>query len=219
MKRYVSAAAIIFGVVGLGQVGCGSTGVGDPCTPESEYSATGGGAVLTDLAVDLNSTQCDTRVCLQHFFQGRVTCPYGNNNAAGTTADSICKAVDGFAGLYTKDGTGGAAGSKEGDLCCPIVGDETQHAITKPVKGQCASRPVTDAVYCTCRCAVPDGVDAKTCACPDGYSCEPLFNNKALPLGKQGSYCVKKGKNGSDLKADATEDALIAACGSEVTRP
>jgi hypothetical protein len=214
MNRFV--AAIFFGVVGSLQIACASSGVGDPCTPEAEFGAADktGAAVLTDISVDLNSTQCDTRVCLSHFFQGRVTCPYGNSQASGQKGE--CKAVPDLRGLYTLDGTQG------GTLCCPVVGDVTMTPIQNPVPGQCANRGPADSVYCSCRCDVPAGIDKSTvklCSCPSGYSCVPLLTNKLLPEGKQGSYCVKDGANGSDLGPDTDPSVLETACGGEKPRP
>ena len=224
MKRHVAAAAIFFGMVGSLQIGCSSSGVGDPCTPESEFDVGGGGANVTDLSVDLNSTQCDTRVCLQHYFQGRVTCPFGNGQATGqATPGAQCLPVDAnqYPGLYTLDGT------VSGTLCCPVVGGVMDDAgqvqqtpINKPVEAQCSGRTVSDSVYCTCRCDVPSTVDKSTvnlCTCPSDFVCLPLFTNPALPLGKQGSYCVRKSQ--SSLTADASEQTITGACGADKTRP
>jgi hypothetical protein len=214
MKRHVAAAAIFFGVVGSSQIGCASTGVGDPCTPESEFDANGGGAVLSDLGIDLNSTQCDTRVCLQHYFQGRITCPYGNKIGGQAVAGAKCLPVSGMPGLYT------LTGAADGDLCCPVVGDVDQKPINKPVEAQCGNRQPTDAVYCTCRCDVPAGVDksqVKLCTCDKGFQCVPLFTNPALPVGRQGSYCVRTAQANLTPSSSTLDQDLQSACGTDKT--
>ncbi len=212
MKRHVAAAAIFFGVVGSSQIGCASTGVGDPCTPESEFDVNGGGAVKEDLAIDLNSTQCDTRVCLQHYFQGRITCPYGNKGGGQQVAGAQCLPVPGMRGLFT------LTGAADGDLCCPVVGDAAEKPINKPVEAQCADRAATDAVYCTCRCDVPAGVDksqVKLCTCDKGFQCVPLFTNPALAVGKQGSYCVRDSQASLQPGSSTIDSDLTRVCGSD----
>lgn len=200
-----------FGCDVLGDDRSAPTGIGDPCTPEAEYAPGGGGAVVTDRSVDLSSTSCDSRVCLSLYFQGRVTCPYGNGGHAGQAGP--CLAVAAHPGLYTLDGT------REGEPCCPVAGDPQQTTVQLPVRAQCSGRAASDAVFCSCRCDVPAGVDRSTvrlCACPDGFSCAPVFDDPALPLAGRGSYCVRDGAKGADLvAADDVEVAVTKACGSE----
>ncbi len=208
-----AALALVAGGCGSGSSGSTSasvTGLGNACIPESENDPNGGGAVLTDLGVDTQSTSCDTRVCLQAYFQGRVTCPYGNATSGQT---GTCSAVAGMPGLYTLDGTA------SGDLCCPAPGDAQHRPLTHPVEAQCSGRSALDSVYCSCRCDVPAGVDRSTvslCACPTGFSCLALFDNASLPLAMRGSYCVKAGPLGADLVQNTLtgdETALVTACG------
>lgn len=56
---------------------CSSGGVGDPCTPEDEYSAAFGGFTVDLDNIESRSFQCSTRICLVNHFQGRVSCPLG----------------------------------------------------------------------------------------------------------------------------------------------
>jgi hypothetical protein len=216
----VSVATMLLasGCGGEGLLGSSSSavsGLGDPCTPESEYDHDGGGAVLTDLGIDLASTSCVSRVCLSYYFQGRVTCPYGNAKAGQT---GTCLPVADLPGLYTLDGT------PAGEPCCPVVGDVEQRPLTKPVEAQCSGKNALDSVYCSCRCDVPAGVDrslVRLCDCPSGFACLPIFDNPALPLGRRGSYCVKRGALGADLDRDGGADpsALEATCGAERSPP
>jgi hypothetical protein len=58
-------------------VGCTPGGVGDPCTPEEEYSDVFPGFSVNEVSTESASFQCETRLCLVSHFQGRVSCPYG----------------------------------------------------------------------------------------------------------------------------------------------
>lgn len=88
---------LLGGFASLGLVGCPSGGVGDPCIPEDEYRENFPGFDLTEANIESRSFQCQTRVCLVNHFQGRVSCPLGqdtptpcseNENACG--ADEEC---------------------------------------------------------------------------------------------------------------------------------
>lgn len=43
-------------------------------------------------------------------------------------------------------------------------------------------------MFCSCRCAAPDGVPGPFCSCPAGMTCEELLSLGAADL--RGSYCV-----------------------------
>lgn len=57
--------------------GCPAEGIGDPCVPEDEYSSTFSGFALTEVSTESRSFSCQSRLCLVNHFQGRVSCPYG----------------------------------------------------------------------------------------------------------------------------------------------
>jgi hypothetical protein len=57
--------------------GCPAEGIGDPCVPEDEYSPTFSGFALTEVSTESRSLSCQSRLCLINRFQGRVSCPYG----------------------------------------------------------------------------------------------------------------------------------------------
>jgi len=215
MNRLVAACFIgVFGALGMG---CAVTGVGDPCIPEDEFNPTYGQSVADDLVIDVNSVQCETRVCLRHYFRGRVSCPFGNGAIGGQTGK--CQAVEKKRGLYTLDGT------QNGTLCCPILGDVEEKAVTRPVDAQCNERKANDSVYCSCRCDVPDDPDidrekVTLCKCPTGFTCKPLCdrthgNCSLVPKGKWGSYCVKDGPNGSGFN----EQQADSVCRTDLPRP
>lgn len=204
-------AACVIGVLGSLSFGCAVTGVGDPCTPEDEFNPKFSQSVAEDLVIDVNSVQCETRVCLRHYFRGRVTCPFGNKDRGQqAAAGNTCKAVTSKRGLYTLTGTA------DGELCCPVLGDISQKPVNEKVDPQCVERQAKDAVYCSCRCNVPDDPDidrskVTLCSCPSGFVCKELCDQKngncsLVPKGKWGSYCVKEGRAGSQFdpnRADA----------------
>src|SRR5580658_2875002 len=76
----IAAGAFVSMVAGSG---CSTGGgVGDPCIPEEEYDPCFQGFSINVVSAETKSFQCLTRVCLVNHFQGRVSCPYGQN--AGT---------------------------------------------------------------------------------------------------------------------------------------
>lgn len=188
----------LFGLASAGFValvagpGCKQTGVGDPCIPEQEYDAQFNGFVVDQVNVESKSYQCETRLCLVNHFQGRVSCPYGQD----------------------KDGT-----PPTGAKACTIPGsaDKVSGNPNDPKAGatvpaQCLSRNADKAVYCSCRCANIDGRTddgANYCQCPDGFSCEQLVTSIGPgDTGLTGAYCIKAGtkydrnKPGCDTTCD-----------------
>ncbi|MDD9939546.1 MAG: hypothetical protein OXU20_00660 [Myxococcales bacterium] len=56
----------------------------------------------------------------------------------------------------------------------------------------CATQEeVRERLYCSCRCDVPEGVDAELCGCPEDFSCVPVLRRGGP--GVAGSYCVRTG--------------------------
>jgi hypothetical protein len=79
-------ALVSVGAIGAVPVACQSGGVGDPCTPEAEYDPQFAGFKVAQEFIESRSFQCATRICLVNHFQGRVSCPYGQNaDPADTT--------------------------------------------------------------------------------------------------------------------------------------
>ena len=81
--------AVLFGL-GLLAVtsGCEAEGIGDPCVPEDEYSPTFSSFALTEVSTESRSFSCQSRLCLVNRFQGRVSCPYGQES--GASGDARC---------------------------------------------------------------------------------------------------------------------------------
>ena len=149
--------------------GCQSSGVGDPCIPEAEYSPTFTGFDKTEVNVESKSFQCLTRLCLVNHFQGRVSCPYGQNGTANAAYGAASN------GGFSCDGKTPSTGPSN-QCCVPgvqapvIAAGETNPAM--PTKSQilpnCADRTADKAVYCSCRCANASGKTddgASYCAC------------------------------------------------------
>jgi len=72
-------ALVSVGALGLVPIACQSGGVGDPCTPEDEYTSTFSGFNVDEENIESRSFQCATRICLVNHFQGRVSCPQGQD--------------------------------------------------------------------------------------------------------------------------------------------
>ena len=73
------AVSIFVGVVAGS--GCQVSGIGDPCTPDEEYVSNFAGFDIGEVNVESKSFQCRTRLCLANHFQGRVSCPYGQDSS------------------------------------------------------------------------------------------------------------------------------------------
>jgi hypothetical protein len=164
--------------------GCQATGIGDPCTPEQEYSATFAGFSSQEVSTEGESFQCQTRLCLVNHFQGRATCPYGQN-AMGMPippANAACK-------------TPGISSDVTGPL--NANGTPVDSTIGKTVQPQCTQRTKDQTVYCSCRCADINGTQngGNFCTCPSGFSCTQLVSSisAAGDQGLTGAYCIKSG--------------------------
>jgi hypothetical protein len=83
--------------IALLPAGCESGGIGDPCIPEDEYDPQFPGYKMTLENIESRSFQCQTRICLVNHFQGRVSCPLGQNertscrNAQDQPDDTKCR--------------------------------------------------------------------------------------------------------------------------------
>jgi hypothetical protein len=218
MTRSILAAfaATIAVTVLAGTGGCNSTGVGDPCTPEAEYSTAFLGFDVAEVNVEEKSFQCETRLCLANHFEGRVTCPYGQAST-GTAA-----------ALTAYDGTHNGCVTPIAQAVTGV--DPTTGAIASPpdvqppqpgaVLPNCSDRTAAQAVYCSCRCANVDGHTndgSNYCSCPTGFSCTQLVSSvgPATDPNLVGAYCIKNGtaydpNNSCALQCTAT----VGGCGT-----
>jgi hypothetical protein len=178
-----------------GALGCESGGVGAPCTPEDEYNQSFNGFALTEVNVESRSFQCETRVCIVNHFQGRVSCPYGQDDPATSMlpadARDRCR-IPGGDGNTCVDASGTEVVRVDNGIC--PAGTTNVDEIKVPVDPQLVYRSAEDTVYCSCRCKGPDP-SAVYCECPSGFQCAELVREIGVPGRGQlvGSYCVKPG--------------------------
>jgi hypothetical protein len=173
--------------------------VGDPCTPEQEYDPCFAGFNEAEVNVESKSFQCQTRLCLVNHFQGRVSCPYGQN--AGTSMIGGSSTCAGFIGgppiTPTYAGTGTCAIPGAGT----VIGDSgalsavnAAYQVQVSVPPQIFERNAAKTVYCSCRCENADGLTndgSVYCSCPDGYVCQQLVTSiGGQSEGLTGGYCI-----------------------------
>jgi hypothetical protein len=206
----VTLAAVV-SVSVVSATGCNSTGVGDPCVPEAEYATSFLGFQYTEVNVESKSYQCQTRLCLANHFQGRVTCPYGQDSTGTTTylgMGSPCKTPIG----QNVDGLDPANNNM---VDVPCTGSATNCGAA--VLPNCTDRTGTNAVYCSCRCMDVDGnkpADQVFCECPTGFTCTQLVTSiNQGNEGLTGGYCVKNGTEYSPNKSCNLCDASVGGCG------
>lgn len=213
---------LVLGVMALGlsALGCDPGGVGDPCIPEDEYRQQVPGYAVTEVNVESRSFQCETRVCLVNHFQGRVSCPYGQD------VDQTRRCLP----TYNENGDITAPAEEDcnsdNGLGCRVPGTDgrdPQDRIAIPVAPQLLARSADDAVYCSCRCDGPDD-NARYCECPSGFSCVELVENLGLGSGQlAGSYCIKEGTRYNSSQGVDTPDkrcrAADANCGNNGMNP
>src|SRR5258708_36359502 len=90
-RSILAAVAVAIAIVVLSGTGCQSSGIGDPCIPESEYSSSFLGFDEHEVSTESADFQCRTRLCLVNHFRGRVTCPYGQKpDGTGFNPASPC---------------------------------------------------------------------------------------------------------------------------------
>jgi hypothetical protein len=211
-RSILAALAAAVSVSVVSGTGCNATGVGDPCVPEAEYLQSFLGFDYKEVNIEQRSFQCQTRLCLANHFQGRVTCPYGQNSN-GTGAGSASYA-----------GTGQPCTTPINQSVTgvdPTTGTVLNVAGQQPgaVLPQCVERTADKAVYCSCRCADVDGnkpSDQVFCDCPTGFSCTQLVSSVgALNANLTGAYCVKSGTVfDADTFACTDCDPTAAKCGA-----
>jgi hypothetical protein len=135
-------------------------------TEENDPSFVGFGAADWKLE---NGSQCSSDIYLVTYFQGRVTCPYGQDEN----------------GL----GPSGTPGCVVPGTCEPVRPGKPPFGQTVPP--QCVDRRPADTVYCTCRCADADGgTSGPFCTCPFGMTCSQ-FIPAAVGEPIAGAYCAK----------------------------
>ncbi len=211
-----------FGYLGLNAsflfmlLACGGESeiVGQECVAESEYSVQSRGFFDTEISVETGSPGCGGQVCLVNNFQGRVTCPYGADESDVMKFINLLDTDPAAALAYaqTPDPETGAL-----PRICLVPGADgsaVDDYVLESVDPQHESRPPSDAVYCTCRCAGPPdasdpaGGPAEYCECGEGFTCEHLLDDLGFDDDTAvGSYCVRNGTMDFDRGAECRESA------------
>jgi hypothetical protein len=212
-RTILAGLAVAVSAVSFLGTGCQSTGVGDPCTPEQEYDPTFNGFAEQEVSTEGESFQCQTRLCLVNHFQGRVSCPYGQNSAGGKPGDT----PTGSSGPFVP-GSPATAGCFTPGLLTPVTGPLNSSGMPvdpsagKEVKPQCTDRTADKTVYCSCRCADINGTQngGNFCKCPSGFTCTQLVSSLSAmsDQGLTGGYCIKQGTAFSE----GSSTAAVAAC-------
>jgi hypothetical protein len=196
-RTILAGLAVAVSAVAFVGTGCQSTGIGDPCTPEQEYDPTFVGFDEHEVSTEGESFQCQTRLCLVNHFQGRVSCPYGQDSAGKSSAPATNACVTpGFPS--------------------PITGPTDVTPLDPTVKPQCAERTADKTVYCSCRCADINGATTggNFCTCPDGFACTQLVSSLSAmsDQGLTGAYCIKNNTAFGNGSSTSTADTCTP-CG------
>ena len=176
-----------------------ATPLGAACTPSPELSATFAGFDLHTLVLDEGNPACGADVCLVNHFQGRTTCPYGQDaNGNGPAGQPACSVP----GTNTPVQPAGQAPVDAGGL-----GDS--------VSAQCTTRLPRRSVYCSCRCENAEGKTddgAAYCACPTGFSCAQLIPLVQRGDPRAGGYCIANGTEYAPISPCVPCDPALGDC-------
>jgi hypothetical protein len=158
LSRAGGAVILIGAFSALALVGCPSKGIGDKCTPEDEFKEGFAGFTLESAFIESRSFQCQTRLCLVNHFQGRTSCPNGQqapkncNPDSGNTCDAgeTCKP----AGVILNDCDPTPCGGGVDPNNCNATGGKNK---------ACGDRVCNrDGRFCECQSG----------DCPTGYYCD-----------------------------------------------
>ncbi|MGC4063668.1 MAG: hypothetical protein QM784_03295 [Polyangiaceae bacterium] len=145
--------------------------VGDACLPRDEFSPNFSGFAVDEITVETANVDCAAEsFCLVRGFQGRVSCPYGQDESALSM-------------------------STENPQRCYLPRD-AHRAVTVPVSPQLKDARASESVYCSALCADAHGHRAdgrRYHDCPSGYRCEAILESGLLGgQNLNGSYCVRE---------------------------
>ncbi|MCC6521971.1 MAG: hypothetical protein IT373_04865 [Polyangiaceae bacterium] len=169
------------------QLGCPSGGIGDPCTPEEEYRENFAGFSLTEENIESRSFQCRSRICLVNHFQGRVSCPAGQDAPHHCDSDAQCQTA---LGEHCED-AGVVAPPCDPTPCGDGV-DANNCNLTDGTNPACGGR-VCDQQGRYCKCA-----QITDCPAIGEYSCEAgtgLCKTKVCSKPGQADRCYLPGSD------------------------
>jgi hypothetical protein len=177
-------AVLSVGAVGALPLACQSGGVGDPCTPEDEYSVTFSGFKVAEENIESRSFQCQTRLCLVNHFQGRVSCPAGQatpkqcdptNNGSDCSTGETCVLAQTYAPTCVPCATGDTTCT---DTCKAIGSTEACNQNSNTC--ECSAGLSISGVSFACEpaaCGQTNGVPCKTDSdCDSTHKCDSSTN-------------------------------------------
>lgn len=219
-----SFASLLVGLACVAALGglpaaCQSGGVGDPCVPEDEQNPAFPGFDPAEENIESRSFQCETRICLVNHFQGRVSCPLGQEEPVPCASpdDTSCpegkKCVEAETLEEPCDPGAEGGGCEEGLSCDPVEKRCKRYVCHAPGACQVASmtegenqgkdccvpgtdRPVSASVCGQCEAGSPRGAERSVyCSCrcgpPDGTPPEEGVNYCECPSGYECSEIRK----------------------------
>jgi hypothetical protein len=223
-----SILAGLLGLFSIGAVGalplaCQSGGIGDPCTPEDEYSSAFAGFKMTEENIESRSFQCSTRICLVNHFQGRTTCPQGQEPPKSCTRDAnhLKDPHDkGTCDPATKDECVEAAVDAEDCIPQPATCKTSEECVGggSCVGGKCPN---------PCRAGLSCDKARKVCACtdqtqpPEGYACYHSDPNDDQSVKVLKSFVCHTPGNcqtaGADAKTNTGKDCCVPGTDTPTT--
>lgn len=178
-----SAARALQGLLAIGAISafsvlpssCETGGIGDPCVPEDEYLGEFSGFQVSQENIESRSFQCESRICLVNHFQGRVSCPQGQQDPLDPANGRLCTSLDG-------------ACSGEGETC----------TISATFAPECGTGlpPVPEGFTCSA-----EGFAAcdESSPCPTNYFCDKASSQCVVAVCHNPDNCqVANPENPSD---------------------
>ena len=202
-RKILSGVLAIAGIAAIGFVptSCQSGGIGDPCTPEDEYTPSFSGFKVTEDNIESRSFQCQSRICLVNHFQGRVSCPLGQPPPTVCTSDADCGG----------NGSCTPAGAFAPFCAIKCTVDADCNAGAKCTGGKCSDNGGCSSGFTCQDTGHYCGCDQNT-KCPTGFACAAPEVPGELGQCKQ-SVCHKQGDcQVPDNGAMAAKDNAGKAC-------
>lgn len=197
-----------------GGEGSGAGAIGAACIPSQELSTTFLGFDVRQVVVDEGNAACASGVCLVDHFQGRVTCPYGQN-ATATGADLSAATNAPCRGTIPDQGSACCTpGSEKPVIASQDVGSATP--MSSEIRPNCIDRLAAKTVTCSCRCANAAGKTddgAHYCSCPGGFTCTQVVPELEVGDPLAGAYCIANGSAYDSL----TSCTGVAGCDPTAT--
>jgi hypothetical protein len=144
--------------------GSGTPAVGTPCVPSEELSPTFGGFSYQEVSIERSNAGCGRLMCLVDHFQGRTTCPYGEQPGGSASC--------------TVPGTSTPVTPPRGTVQPWCIDRLARDTVT---------------CTCRCANAdgrTDDG--AQYCTCPGAMTCTQLITPGG-PSDLAGAYCIPQG--------------------------